>query len=62
MWQRGMNWAAIALVGIFGLMLLGVVVYADVASAPWVRIVQAVFALFLLGWAVWKTVVMISKV
>jgi hypothetical protein len=57
-----MNWAAIALVGIFGLMLLGVVVYADVASAPWVRIVQAVFALFLLGWAVWKTVVMISKV
>jgi hypothetical protein len=35
MWQRGLNWAAIALVGIFGLMWLGVVVFADVTSAPW---------------------------
>lgn len=61
MWQRGMNWAAIALVGIFGLMWLGVVVYADVASAPWIRVAQAVFALSLLGWAAWKTVVMIGR-
>lgn len=61
MWHRGMNWAAIALVGIFGLMWLGVVVYADVTSAPWMRVAQAVFALFLLGWSAWKTVVMIGK-
>ncbi|WP_269433658.1 hypothetical protein [Nonomuraea sp. SBT364] len=40
---------------------LGVVVYADVASAPWMRAGQAVFALLLLGWAVRKAALMIGK-
>ncbi len=61
MWQRGMNWAAIALVGTFSVLWLGVVVYADVASAPWMRAGQAVFALLLLGWAVRKAALMIGK-
>ncbi|MFB4291817.1 hypothetical protein ACBI99_29490 [Nonomuraea sp. ATR24] len=61
MWQRGMNWAAIAFVGTFSVMWLGVVVYADVASAFWTRAGQVVFALFLLGWAGWKAAIMIGK-
>jgi hypothetical protein len=61
MWQRGMNWAAIALVGTFSVMWLGVVIYADVASVFWMRAAQAVFALFLLGWAVRKAAYMIGK-
>jgi hypothetical protein len=61
MWQRGLNWAAIVLVGIFGLMWVGVVVYADEASAPWMRIAQVLFGFLLLGWAVHKAVSMFGK-
>ncbi|NBE99752.1 hypothetical protein FE391_40220 [Nonomuraea sp. KC401] len=61
MWQRGLNWAAILLVGIFGLMWVGIVVYADHFSSLWMRIVQVVFGFLLLGWAVQKTIEMIKK-
>jgi H+/Cl- antiporter ClcA len=61
MWQRGLNWAAILLVGTFGLMWVGVVVYADHSSAPWMRVVQIVFGLFLLGWAVQKAATMVTR-
>ncbi|MGP3964536.1 hypothetical protein ACTWPT_52120 [Nonomuraea sp. 3N208] len=54
-----MNWAAIILVGIFGLMCVGVVIYADEFSAPWMRIAQVVFGLLLLGWSVQKAIAMI---
>jgi hypothetical protein len=58
MWHRGLNWAAIILVGIFGLMWVGVVVYADRTSALWMRVAQVVFGLLLFGWAVAKAVAM----
>ncbi len=61
MWQRGMNWAAIALVAVFSLTWLGVVVYADLDSAVWVRVTQIFVALSLLGWAARKTVQMFGK-
>ncbi|MEO3805702.1 hypothetical protein [Nonomuraea sp. B1E8] len=61
MWQRGLNWAAILLVGIFGLMWVGIVVYADHFSSLWMRIVQVVFGVLLLGWAVQKAIEMINK-
>ncbi|GAA4098895.1 hypothetical protein GCM10022248_83030 [Nonomuraea soli] len=59
MWHRGLNWAAIVLVGGFALTWLGVVVFAADASALWVRLAQAAFGVFLVGWAIQKTVVMI---
>ncbi|SDI74688.1 hypothetical protein [Nonomuraea jiangxiensis] len=61
MLQRGLNWAAVALVGIFGLMWAGVVIYADQSSALWMRITQVVFGILLFGWAVQKAVLMITK-
>ncbi len=54
MWQRGLNWLAIILVGLFGLMWVGIVIYADPGSSLWMRVVQVVFGLLLLGWAVQK--------
>ncbi|MDP4510567.1 hypothetical protein OHA25_19735 [Nonomuraea sp. NBC_00507] len=60
MWQRGLNWAAIILVGTFSLMWVGVVIYADELSPPWMRIAQAAFALLLLGWSVQKAIAMIA--
>ncbi|MGN9846643.1 hypothetical protein ACTMTI_51935 [Nonomuraea sp. H19] len=61
MWQRGLNWAAIALVGIFGLMWVGIVIYADHFSALWMRIAQVVFGFLLFGWAVQKAIWMINE-
>ncbi|MDF2711172.1 MAG: hypothetical protein K0R62_6824 [Nonomuraea muscovyensis] len=61
MWQRGLNWAAVVLVGVFGLMWLGVVMYADGATPLWLRVGEAVFGVFLTGWAVRKTAVMFGK-
>ncbi|GAA0950560.1 hypothetical protein GCM10009560_70190 [Nonomuraea longicatena] len=58
MWQRGLNWAAIVLVGGFGLMWLGVVIYVADTSAPWMRLAQAAFGLLLAGWAVQRATVM----
>ncbi|MER6583223.1 hypothetical protein [Nonomuraea sp. NPDC001023] len=59
MWQRGLNWSAIILVGIFGLMWIGVVIYADQTSSMWVRAAQVLFGALLLGWAVLKAVVLV---
>jgi hypothetical protein len=61
MWQRGLNWVAVILVGTFGLMWIGLVIYADESSAPWIRIAQAIFGLLLLGWAVQKAVALITR-
>lgn len=61
MWQRRLNWAAVALVGIFGLMWVGVVIYADQNSSLWMRVVQVAFGVLLLGWAVQRAVMMLVK-
>ncbi|MFC4122466.1 hypothetical protein [Nonomuraea zeae] len=62
MWQRSLNWAAILLVGTFGLMWVGVVVYADETSATWMRIAQIIFGILLAGWALQKAISMFSKI
>lgn len=59
MWQRGLNWAAIILVGGFGLMWLGVVIFATDVTAIWVRVAQVAFGVLLAGWAVQKTALMV---
>ncbi|MCG5216573.1 hypothetical protein [Streptosporangium sp. KLBMP 9127] len=51
MWQRGLNWAAVALVGVFGVLWIGVVVFAAVSTPMWVRALQVGFGCFLTGWA-----------
>ncbi|MEV6986018.1 hypothetical protein AB0M95_32810 [Sphaerisporangium sp. NPDC051017] len=56
MWKRGLNWAAVVLVAGFGLLWLGVVVFAATATSGWLRMVQAFFSLFLIGWAIRKSV------
>ncbi|MFG1700690.1 hypothetical protein [Nonomuraea sp. NPDC049309] len=61
MWQRGLNWAAVVLVGLFGLMWVGVVIYADLGSPLWMRVVQVVFGVLLFGWAVRKAFQLISR-
>lgn len=61
MWQRGLNWAAVIMVGIFGLMWVGIVIYADQGSSLWMRLVQVLFGLTLTGWAVQKTFRMVGK-
>ncbi|MED7929883.1 hypothetical protein SMD20_36995 [Nonomuraea sp. LP-02] len=60
MWQRRLNWAAILLVGIFGLLWAGVVLYAD-DSPPWMHVAQVVFGILLIGWAVHKAVALMGK-
>ncbi|MBF8191585.1 hypothetical protein ITP53_39015 [Nonomuraea sp. K274] len=61
MWQRGLNWAAILLVGIFALLWVGVTIYADQSSPLWMRIIQVVFGLLLLGWATQKAIALIRR-
>ncbi|RCG29531.1 hypothetical protein DQ384_21150 [Sphaerisporangium album] len=56
MWKRGLNWAAVTLVAVFGLLWLGVVVFAATATSGWLRTIQALFSLFLIGWAIRKSV------
>ncbi|WP_281287063.1 hypothetical protein [Nonomuraea turkmeniaca] len=40
-------------------MWVGIVIYADEFSAPWMRVTQAVFGILLLGWSVQKAIAMI---
>jgi hypothetical protein len=61
MWQRGLNWAAIVLVGGFGLMWLGIVLYTDGVASLWMRIAEGIFGVLLTGWAVRKAAWMIGK-
>lgn len=56
MWQRWGNWAAIALVGGFGLVWVGVVIFAIEATPTWVRLAQTAFGVMLTGWAGHKAV------
>ncbi|GAA1735542.1 hypothetical protein AB0K40_25965 [Nonomuraea bangladeshensis] len=51
---------AILLVGIFGLLWAGVVLYAD-DSSPWMHIAQVVFGFLLIGWAVHKAAALMGK-
>ncbi|MCF6475210.1 hypothetical protein FAF44_43610 [Nonomuraea sp. MG754425] len=62
MWQRGLNWAAIIMVGIFGLMWVGIVIYADQGSPLWMRIVQVVFGFLLQCWAIQKALRLLGRV
>ncbi|WP_424536119.1 hypothetical protein ACOZ38_40125 [Sphaerisporangium viridialbum] len=55
MWIRGLNWAAVTLVAVFGLLWLGVVVFAATTTPGWLRTVQAVFSICLIGWSARKT-------
>ncbi|GII89340.1 hypothetical protein Ssi03_73300 [Sphaerisporangium siamense] len=59
MWKRGLNWAAVTLVAVFGLLWLGVVVFAATSTSGWLRIVQAVFSVSLVGWAIRKSTLLI---
>jgi hypothetical protein len=61
MWQRWFNWAAIALVGGFSLIWMGVVIYVEDTPILWVRVGQLVFGAALAAWAVRKTTLMITK-
>ncbi|MFC7388112.1 hypothetical protein [Sphaerisporangium rhizosphaerae] len=51
MLMRGLNWAAVTLVAVFGMLWLGVVVFAATATPGWLRAIQIVFSVGLLGWA-----------
>lgn len=61
MWQRWFNWAAIALVGVFSLIWMGVVIYGEDTQTLWMRAVQLIFGAALAAWAVRKTTLMITK-
>ena len=54
MWKRGLDWAALALVWWFGVMWLGVVIFATPHSPLWLRLLQGLFGVFLIGWSCWK--------
>lgn len=60
MWKRGLDWVAITLVGVFGLLWLGVVIFAAATTPGWLRAVQGVFSLSLIGWAVRKSLLLIN--
>lgn len=55
MWIRGLNWGAVAFVAMFGVLWLGVVVFAATTTPGWLRAVQAAFSVCLIGWAVRKS-------
>jgi O-antigen/teichoic acid export membrane protein len=52
--QRGLNWAATTLVGVFGFVWIGVVVFAAVDAPTWARVGQASFGTCLALWALYK--------
>ncbi|WP_239130388.1 hypothetical protein [Sinosporangium siamense] len=56
-----MNWAAIALVGGFGFLWLGVVVFAAVDSTAVARLAQGAFGIILMSWALHKTALMLRR-
>ncbi|MFC4587524.1 hypothetical protein [Sphaerisporangium corydalis] len=59
MWERGLNWGAITLVAVFGLLWLGVVVFAATTAPGWLRAAQAVLSIGLIGWATKKSLLLI---
>ncbi|WP_214412750.1 hypothetical protein [Sphaerisporangium fuscum] len=61
MGKIGLNWAAVALVAVFGLLWLGVVVFAATTTPAWLRVVQGAFSLALISWAIAKSVFLIRS-
>ncbi|MFC4532399.1 hypothetical protein [Sphaerisporangium dianthi] len=59
MWTRGLNWAAVTLVALFGMLWLGVVVFAATTTPGWLRAVQIAFSACLIGWAARKSMSLI---
>lgn len=54
MWQRGLDWGATTLVGVFGILWIGVVVFAVAEGPMWTSLGQCVFGAFLIGWSLHK--------
>jgi hypothetical protein len=61
MLQRGLNWAAVALVGGFGVLWIGVVIFAALSTPLWIRVVQVAFGIFLAGWATQRAVRLLRR-
>ncbi len=61
MWQQGMNWAATTLVGVFGVLWVGVVVFAATDVSIWARIGQTAFGSLLTGWALYKAFLLLRS-
>jgi uncharacterized membrane protein len=61
MWKQGLNWAAVTLVAVFGLLWLGVVVFAATTTSGWLRGAQVVFSLCLIGWSARKSLLLIRQ-
>ncbi|MEU4836172.1 hypothetical protein [Streptosporangium sp. NPDC023615] len=61
MLQRGLNWAAATLVGVFGFVWTGVVMFAAVETATWAWIGQLSFGLFLICWGSYKVSTLVRR-
>ncbi|MFI6456564.1 hypothetical protein ACIBF6_34010 [Streptosporangium amethystogenes] len=61
MLQRGLNWAAATLVGVFGFVWTGVVMFAAVETSAWTWIGQASFGAFLTCWALYKVSLLVRR-
>jgi hypothetical protein len=59
--QRGLNWAATTLVGVFGFVWIGVVVFATVDAPTWARVGQVSFGACLIGWALYKAAQLLRR-
>ncbi|MFC7647936.1 hypothetical protein ACFQX6_51235 [Streptosporangium lutulentum] len=61
MLQRGLNWVATTLVGVFGFAWVGVVVFAAVDAPAWARVGQASFGACLASWALYKAGLLLRR-
>ncbi|GAA3105261.1 hypothetical protein [Streptosporangium carneum] len=59
MWRRGLDWGATTLVGVFGVLWSGVVVFAAAEGTMWTRLGQGAFGAFLIGWSLYKAAVLL---
>lgn len=59
MWRRGLNWGATTLVGVFGVLWIGVVVFAVTDGPVWGRLGQGAFGVFLVGWSLRKATLLL---
>ncbi|MEV7011803.1 hypothetical protein [Streptosporangium sp. NPDC051022] len=59
MWRRGLDWGATTLVGVFGVLWIGVVMFAVAEGPMWTRLGQGLFGTFLIGWALHKAVLLL---
>ncbi|GII80950.1 hypothetical protein Sru01_59320 [Sphaerisporangium rufum] len=58
---RGLNWTAVALVGVFSLLWLGVVVFAATSTPGWLRAGQALASIALFGWALRRSMSLVRS-